>query len=289
MDCQLDIFFLEAVLNGLLLAGLLALLALGLNLIFGVIDVVWICYAELVMIGMYGIQVVHKAGAPFLLAALVGILLVALAGALLHFLVIRPVLDTAPINQLLVTGGVLFVLQASATMLFGIEFRNVGIRLGSLNVADMSFSWSRICAFLVALGGMLALALFLKRTYLGTAIRAIAQDRQIMPLMGVDSRRLYLVTSAIGGGLAGLAATLMVLQYDIYPQIGLQFGPLIFMICVLGGLGNMIGGFIAAFIISQFIAVGSSCFHTEWGYAVAFLFFMVAIFIRPQGLFGGKS
>ena len=77
-----------------------------------------------------------------------------------------------------------------------------------------------------------------------------------MPLMGVDSRKLYLVTSAIGGGLAGLAAALMVLQYDIYPQIGLQFGPLIFMICVLGGLGNMIGGFIAAFIISQFIAVG---------------------------------
>ena len=213
----------------------------------------------------------------------------AIAGALLHFLVIRPVLDSAPINQLLVTGGVLFLMQAGATMAFGIEFRNVGIRLGSLNVADMSFSWSRIWAFLVALAGMLLLALFLKRTYLGTAIRAIAQDRQIMPLMGVDSRKLYLVTSAIGGGLAGLAATLMVLQYDIYPQIGLQFGPLIFMICVLGGLGNMIGGFVAAFIISQFIAVGSSCFHTEWGYAVAFLFFMVAIFIRPQGLFGGKS
>ena len=289
MDCQLDVFFLEALLNGLLLAGLLALLALGLNLIFGVIDVVWICYAELVMVGMYGINYTYKAGAPFLLAALFGIALVALAGALLHFLVIRPVLETPPINQLLVTGGVLFFLQAAATMVFGIEFKNIGIRLGSMQVADMSFSWSRILAFLVALGGMLALWLFLKRTYLGTAIRAISQDRQIMPLMGVDSRRLYLVTSAIGGGLAGLAATLMVLQYDIYPQIGLQFGPLIFMICVLGGLGNMIGGFIAAFIISQFIAVGSSCFHTEWGYAVAFLFFMVAIFIRPQGLFGAKS
>jgi branched-chain amino acid transport system permease protein len=110
-----------------------------------------------------------------------------------------------------------------------------------------------------------------------------------MPLMGVDARRLYLITSSIGGGLAGLAATLMVLQYDIYPQIGLQFAPLIFMICVLGGLGSMIGGFIAAFIISEFIAVGSSCFHTEWGYAVAFLFFMVAIFLRPQGLFGARS
>ena len=289
MDCQLDIFFLEAVLNGLLLAGLLALLALGLNLIFGVIDVVWICYAELVMVGMYGIYYANKAGLPLIVAALFGIVLVALAGAILHQLVIRPVLDTAPINQLLVTGGMLFVLQAAATMAFGIDFRNLGVRLGSLNVADMSFSYARIVTFVVAIAAMLLLWLFLSRTYLGIAIRAIAQDRQIMPLMGVDQRRIYLVTSAIGGGLAGLAAALMVLQYDIYPQVGLQFGPLIFMICVLGGLGSLIGGFIAAFIISEFIAIGGSCFATEWGYAIAFLFFMVVIFIRPQGLFGGKS
>jgi len=289
MDCQLDIFFLEAVLNGLLLAGLLALLALGLNLIFGVIDVVWICYAELVMVGMYGIFYAHKGGAPFLLAAAIGVVLIALAGMVLHHVVIRPVLDSAPINQLLVTGGVLFVLQAAATMAFGIEFRNIGIRLGSYNVLNMSFSYSRIVTFAVAIAAMALLWTFLQRTYIGIAIRAIAQDRQIMPLMGVDQRRVYLVTSAIGGGLAGLAAALMVLQFDIYPQIGLQFGPLIFMICVLGGLGNMLGGFIAAFIISEFIAVGGSCFATEWGYAIAFLFFMVVIFIRPQGLFGGKS
>jgi len=289
MDCHLDIFFLEAILNGLLLAGLLALLALGLNLIFGVIDVVWICYAELMMIGMYGIHYSYKGGMPFVAAALVGIVLIALAGMALHYLVIRPVLDSAPINQLLVTGGVLFLLQGAATMVFGIDFKNLGIRLGSFNLADMSFSYSRIITFGVALVAMLLLWLFLSRTYLGIAIRAIAQDRAIMPLMGVDQRRIYLVTSGVGGGLIGLAASLMVLQYDIYPQIGLQFGPLIFMICVLGGLGSMIGGFIAAVMISQFIAVGSSCFATEWGYAIAFLFFMVVIFIRPQGLFGGKS
>ena len=289
MDCQLDIYFLEAILNGLLLAGLLALLALGLNLIFGVIDVVWICYAELVMVGMYGIHYAYKGGAPFLLAALFRIVLVALAGVVLHQLVIRPVLESAPINQLLVTGGVLFFLQAGATMAFGIDFKNLGIRLGSYNAFDMSFSYSRIITFGVALAAMLLLWLFLSRTYIGIAIRAISQDRAIMPLMGVDQRKIYLVTSAIGGGLAGLAAALMVLQFDIYPQIGLQFGPLIFMICVLGGLGNMLGGFVAAFIISEFIAVGGSCFATEWGYAIAFLFFMVVIFIRPQGLFGGKA
>jgi branched-chain amino acid transport system permease protein len=290
MDCALDIFFLEAVLNGVLLAGLLALLALGLNLIFGVIDVVWICYAELVMVGMYGIFYGHSTlGLPLLLACAIAILLVAACGALLHFLIISPVLDSAPINQLLVTGGVLFFLQAVATMAFGIDFRNLGIRLGSINVADMSFAWSRIWTFAVALVAMLALWQFLRRTYIGTAIRAISQDRQVMPLMGVDSKKVYLVTSAIGGGLAGLAASLMVLQYDIYPQIGLQFGPLIFMICVLGGLGSMIGGFVAAFIIAQFIAIGGSCFATEWGYAIAFLFFMVMMFLRPQGLFGGKT
>ncbi len=290
MDCTLDIFFLEAVLNGVLLAGLLGLLALGLNLVFGVIDVVWICYAELVMVGMYGIFYGHKTlGMPLPLAFLAAILLVALAGALLHYLVIRPVLDSAPINQLLVTGGVLFLLQAAATMAFGIDFKNIGVRLGAVTIADMSFSRSRIYTFLIAIVAMVVLWQFLRRTYIGVAIRAISQDRQIMPLMGVDSKKVYLVTSAIGGGLAGLAAVLMVLQYDIYPQIGLQFGPLIFMICVLGGLGNMIGGFVAAFIISQFIAIGGSCVATEWGYAIAFLFFMVVIFIRPQGLFGAKS
>jgi branched-chain amino acid transport system permease protein len=285
-----DPFLWEIIIQGLLFGGVLALLSLGLNLIFGVIDVVWICYAELVMVGMYGIWWAHVVnGVPLPMAMLFGILLIACAGMLLHYVIIRPILHTEPINQLLVTGGVLFLLQAAGTMAFGIEFRNLGLRLGSFNAGDMSFAWSRIITFAIALVTMIALWQFLTRTYIGTAIRAISQDRQIMPLMGVDTKKVYLVTSAIGGGLAGLAACLMVLQYDIYPQIGLQFGPLIFMICVLGGLGNMVGGFVAAFIIAQFITIGGSCVATEWGYAIAFLFFMMVIFVRPQGLFGAKS
>lgn len=111
-----DIFLIEAVINGVLLGGVLALLALGLNLVFGVIDVVWICYAELVMIGMYAIWwlFVHY-GVPLPVAIGAAVALVALAGVALHVLVIQPVLGTPPINQLLVTGGVLFFLQAAAT------------------------------------------------------------------------------------------------------------------------------------------------------------------------------
>ena len=282
-----DIFLLEAVLNGLLLGGLLALLSLGLNLIFGVIDVVWICYAELIMCGMYTVYYLYvQYHWPLLAAMAAAIVVVALLGAVLHQFVIRPVLNAEPINQLLVTGGVLFFLQAAATLAFGIEFKNLGVALPSLRLGEMSFSAARLVAFVVALGGMAALYLFLTRTYLGTAIRAISQDRAIMPLMGVSPGRIFVVTSALGGALAGLAACLLVLQYDIHPAIGLSFGPITFMICVLGGLGSMVGGFIAAFVFAQFISVGGFFFALEWGYVIAFVFFIAVMFWRPQGLLG---
>src|SRR6478609_5077511 len=130
-----DIYLLEAVVNGILLGGVLALLALGLNLIFGVIDVTWICYAELVMIGMYGMYyMVQVFGFPYYVAAPLTIVLVAGLGALLHLLVMR--------------------------------------------FAEMHFSYSRLLAFAAALIGMLLVFFFMKKTYVGTAIRAIAQDRQ---------------------------------------------------------------------------------------------------------------
>src|SRR5471032_1382926 len=110
-----DIYLLETVINGILFGGVLALLALGLNLIFGVIDVTWICYAELVMIGMYGMYyLVSVYHVPYWAAAPMCILLVAGMGALLHILVIQPLLSAPPINQLLATGGVLFFLQSFA-------------------------------------------------------------------------------------------------------------------------------------------------------------------------------
>jgi branched-chain amino acid transport system permease protein len=284
-----DVFLLEAVLNGLLLGGLLALLSLGLNLVFGVIDVIWICYAELIMIGMYAIYYLYVVfGWPLVLAMCAGVLLVAAAGAALHQFVIRPVLSAEPINQLLVTGGVLFFLQAAATLAFGIEFKNIGVSFPPIVVGEISFSLPRLIAFGVALAGMLAMYLFLTRTYLGTAIRAISQDRAIMPLMGVNPDRIFIITSALGGGLAGLASCLLVLQYDIHPAIGLSFGPITFLICVLGGLGNMVGGFIAAFIFAQFISVGGFFLAVEWGYVIAFLFFIAVMFWRPQGIWGGK-
>src|SRR5216683_1381588 len=257
----MDIYLLEAIINGILLGGVLALLALGLNLVFGVVDVVWICYAELVMCGMYAIYWLHVFyGWPILLACLVAIVGVAALGLLLHLVIISPILGSAPINQLLATGGMLFFLQSLATLLFGTDFRNIGLRLPIIELGDIFISFSRLLAFGAALLGAVLLYLFLAKSYLGIAIRAIAQDREIMGLMGVDQRRIYLITSAI------------------------SFGPITFMICVLGGLGNMIGGFVAAFIMSQIIAIGGFFFSIEISYVLAFIFFIVLMFIRPQGI-----
>jgi branched-chain amino acid transport system permease protein len=193
-------------------------------------------------------------GLPYYVAAPFTILLVAGLGALLHLLVIAPLLSAPPINQLLATGGVLFVLQSFATVAFGIDFRNVGIRLPVLKFAEMHFSYSRLLAFAAALIGMLLVYFFMKKTYVGTAIRAISQDRQIMALMGVDTRRIYLITSALGGALAGL-----------------------------------VGGFVAAFVFAQIISLGGLFSDLEWGYVLAFAFFIVMMFIRPAGLLARRS
>src|SRR5215475_3817955 len=120
----LDIYVLEAVLNGILLGGVLGLLALGLNLIFGVIDVVWIAYAELVMVGMYVIYWLYTFGVPIVVAGLAAIVVVGILGIAVHKLLIAPILNTPAINQLLVTGGLLFFLQGLATLLFSTDFRN---------------------------------------------------------------------------------------------------------------------------------------------------------------------
>jgi branched-chain amino acid transport system permease protein len=282
----MDIYLFEAIINGVLLGGVLALLALGLNLIFGVIDVVWICYADIVMCGMYAVYFLYaQFGVPLPFAFVIAIAAISGLGVLVHLLIIAPVLDSAPVNQLLATGGLLFFLQSFATLLFGTDFRNIGVRLPVIEIASIYVSFARLIAFAVALIGAVALYLFLKRTYVGIAIRAIAQDREIVGLMGIDQRRIYLLVSAIGGALAGLAACLLALQYDVHPFIGNTFGPVIFMICVLGGLGNMIGGYVASFVVSQIIAIGGYYASTELSYVFAFTFFIGLILIRPRGLF----
>jgi branched-chain amino acid transport system permease protein len=284
------IFLLEAAVNGILLGGVLALLALGLNLIFGVIDIVWIAYVDLVALTMYAAYfLVTLYGWPVWLAGLGAIAVGAGLGLLVHLLIITPILSSPPINQLLATGGLLFFIQSFATLLWSTDHRSVRVNLPTLEVAGIFVSFTRLIAFVLAIVAMIGLYLFLTRTYTGTAIRAVSQDREATALMGARPQRLYLVTSAVGGAMAGIAGALLIIQYAVHPYFGAAFGPLTFMICVLGGLGNMIGAFFAAFIIAQVISVGGVLISTEMGYVIAFVIFIVLMFVRPGGIFARRA
>jgi branched-chain amino acid transport system permease protein len=284
------IFLAEAALNGILLGGVLALLALGLNLIFGVLDVVWIVYVDLVMLCMYAVYfLVASYGWPVWLAGLAAIGLGGLLGIAVHLLIISPILTSAPINQLLATGGLLFFIQSFATFLWTTDHRTVRLTLPIIEVGGMFLSFARLIAFVISILAMIGLYLFLTRTFMGTAIRAVAQDRDAMRLMGANPQRVYIVTSAVGGAMAGLAAALLIIQYSVHPYFGAAFGPLTFMICVLGGLGNMVGAFVASFIMSEIISVGGVVLSTEMGYVIAFVIFIVMMFVKPGGILARRD
>ena len=284
------IFLAEAAINGILLGGILALLALGLNLIFGVIDIVWIVYVDLVMLCMYAIYFTNQVyGWPFWVSALVSLGLGALLGIGVHVLVISPILASPPINQLLATGGLLFFIQSLATFLWTTDHRSVRFSLPSFEIGGIFLPATRLIPFGISILAMLGLYLFLTRTFMGTAIRAVAQDRDAMALMGADPRRVYVVTSAVGGLMAGIAGALLVFQYSVHPFFGGQFGPLTFMICVLGGLGNMVGAFVASFVMSEIISIAGVIWSTEMGYVIAFVVFIVMMFLRPGGILARRE
>ncbi len=284
------IFLVEAALNGILLGGILALLALGLNLIFGVVDIVWIAYVDLVMLCMYLVYfLVQVHGWPFWLGGLASLAFGALLGASVHLLIISPILTSAPVNQLLATGGLLFFLQSFATFLWTTDHRSVRLSLPSYEIGGIFLPAARIIPFAISILAMVGLYLFLTRTWVGTAIRAVSQDRDAMALMGANPHRIYLVTSAVGGLMAGLAGALLIVQYSVHPFFGGQFGPLTFMICVLGGLGNMPGAFLASFIMSEIISIAGVVWSTEMGYVIAFVVFIVMIFARPGGILARRA
>ena len=249
------IFLAEAAINGILLGGILALLALGLNLIFGVIDIVWIVYVDLVMLCMYAIYFTNQVyGWPFWLAALVSLGLGALLGVGVHVLVISPILASPPINQLLATGGLLFFIQSFATFLWTTDHRSVAFlpaelrdrrHLPAATRSSRSASRSWRCS-----------ASTLPHPHLHGH-----RDPRRGPGPGGDGPDGRRSPAGLRRDLGGRRphgrhrGALLVFQYAVHPFFGGQFGPLTFMICVLGGLGNMVGAFVASFVMSEIISI----------------------------------
>lgn len=278
---------LNALINGILLGGVFALLALGLNLIFGVVKIIHLAYGQFVMMGFYIIYMFYEQlGLPIFLAIFLAIVVMGLVGFLTQFVVIRPLLTALRLNQLLALASLIIIFENFALFVWGADYRGIPFDLPVIEISNIFIRTSSFIAFIGALVVMGLLYLFLNKTYLGLAIRAVAQDTEVAKLMGINPKMIYYVTMMLGGILTAIVAAFFVPIYTVHPHFGSAFTLTAFIIVVLGGMGNLLGGFIAAFLIGIITSVAAVLTSTEIAEIVVLVIFILVMLIRPQGILG---
>jgi len=279
-----------AFINGILLGGVLALLAFGLNLIFGVVKIIHMAYGQFVMLGFYLIYSFHTSmGLPLPAAMTLGVLSMAILGIFTQLLLINPLLKAPRLNQLLALASLIIVVENVAMMIWGADYRGIPLALPIIQVGEVFIRSSYLMAFVGAIVVLGLLYVFLNRTYLGLAIRAVAQDLEMARGVGINPAFVYYVTLAAGGALTGIVAAFFVPIYTVHPHFGSSFTIMAFVIVVLGGMGNLLGGFISAFIIGVATSVAAVVYSTEMADILALVVFVVVMLVRPQGLLGVRA
>ncbi len=280
--------FLNILAVGLMLGGIYSMVAVGLNLIFGVIRVVNFAQGEFVMLGMYGAYAAHVGmGLDPYLAPIVVVPVLFAFGAAVYAVILRP-LQAEPMMQIFATFGLLMVLENTVLAATRGITQSVNSVLSGITVdlGLLSISLSRLLVLVAATVVTLALGAFLRSTIQGKAIRAVAQDRKAARLMGVNVERVYMITFGIGAALAGLAGCLLSPLYTMTPQIGMNFIMPAFAVVVLGGLGSVGGAYIGGFIVGLTDAFAGFYLDPALKQAVIFMVFIVVLVMRPSGLFG---
>lgn len=266
------------------------LLAVGLNIVTGVIKIINFAHGDLIMIGMY---------ITFWLSVILGlnpltvipgaIVLLAFIGALTHLGIFSLVLRSGPLEQLLVTVGLGLFLQGLAQVLWKSDYRLLRFELPPIVIGELYISPIMLIIFTISLLASVTLYSFLLKTQTGVRIRAVAQDPEMASLMGVDRRKIYLITCMIGFGLAGLAGGLLMLMFPTYPSAGLTYGLMAWLIMVIGGLGSIEGAFVGGMIIGIIEVLISTYWNPELARALVFLLFIAVIALKPEGLMGARA
>jgi branched-chain amino acid transport system permease protein len=284
---------LQGTIGGLLIGGVYALVALGLNIVFGTMRVVNFAQGTLLMVGMFGVYWLWAlTGLHPYLSPLVTVPLLFGLGYLVQQTLVAPLFarerGREPMSVLLLTLGLALVLENLALLLFAADFKTVDTSIGrqTFKVAGLIVSVPR----LVGLGAMLAtgaaLYLFFTRTDLGRAIRATGQDRQVARLMGIDDRRIYNVAFGLSAGLMGIAAAVLVPFFYVHPAVGTSFLLRAFVIVVLGGLGSMPGAVLGGLLVGVIEGLVGLYVQAAAAQIVLFGLFIAMVFARPTGLLG---
>jgi branched-chain amino acid transport system permease protein len=281
----------QAVLTGLLSGGVYGLVALGLTLIFGVLDIINFAHGALLTVGMYcSWALVDSFGLSPYATLAITVPVMFLVGAAIQAGLIDRVLGQPLENQLLLTFGVAIVAENLLLVGFGADPRSVsGGPGGSLEILGATASWARIVAFFGALAIAGAVWALLQRSRTGTAIRAVASNPGGARLVGVDVRRIYVITFGIGTACVGAAAALILPFTPLEPTAGATFTILAFVVVVLGGLGSVPGAILGGLLIGVAQEVGGVVFPAQSKLLAVFIVFLAVLFLRPQGLLKGRA
>ena len=280
---------LQAIVGGLLLGGVYALLAAGLTLIFGVMRVINFAQAEFMMLGMFGAYFLATLFGvdPLLIALPVGILVGVVGLAMAQGLLER--VPRGDHNaQLILTLGVSLVLQNLALVVLGPTPRVVvrAYTNAYWSPAGLFINHARLYACIASLLIMAALYLFLTRTWTGRAMRATADDPVSAGGAGINVRRMHVIAFMVGTGLAGLGGTLMATFLAAAPTIGNDFIVIMFLAVVLGGMGSVAGATCGAFAVGLVQSLSGLLLPLQLQNVTLFIVFVVILLVRPQGLFG---
>lgn len=296
---QESAFLLGQVFNGVSVASLFVLAALGLALSFGLMRVINMAHGEMLMLGGYlAYMTLSVVPGPLgiLVAMPVAFLGAALLGAFLEFAVIHR-LSARPLDTLLATWGVSLILQQAARNLFGaigVQViaptwldHTVSIATGPL--AGLDLPDTRIFILGVAALVLGAIALLLNKTRLGLYVRAVNQDRPVAAAMGVNARLVDLLVFSLGTGVAGLAGVILALLGPVTPTVGQSYIVPAFLVVILGGLGSLVGTTIASLIIGLFTALIEIFVDVSVAQVLLLVFVIVFIQFRPQGVITVRS
>lgn len=283
---------LQSVIDGILIGGIYGLVSIGLTLVFGVMGIINFAQGALMMLGMYtAYWLFSLTGLNPYLGLPIGALVLFAIGALLQRFVLEKTIGAPEHNQLLVTMGLMLIIENTALIVWSPDPRSVNIPelRDSIEMGSFLINKPRGIAFLITVVLTALLFWFLQSTRLGKSIRATSMSQEGAATVGIPVRRINSITFGIGSALAGIAGMLIVPFFYATPTVGSSFVIRAFVVVVLGGLGNFVGALVGGLLIGVTESVGGALTSGTWKELFTFLLFILVLLFRPMGIFGGKG
>ena len=283
--------FIEQTINGLQTGSIYALIALGYTMVYGIVKLINFAHGDILMVGAYVTLIAVSNGMPLILAIVLSIIFCAILGVVIDFFAYRPIRNAPKISALITAIGMSFLLESLALIIFGANPRVIDpkyipaflsndnkMKLGFLEISTLT-----IFVIVITIICMVALNLFIKKTKLGKATRAVSQDTGAAQLMGINVNR----TIAIGSGLGALGGALYAIVYpQIEPYMGMLPGLKAFIAAVFGGIGSIPGAMVGGYVLGLLEAYVKGSSLTTWANPIVFGVLILILIFKPNGLFG---